>query len=285
MSIRLTGKEAAASILERTKEQADRMTASGHAPKIAIVRVGEKKSDLAYEAGIKRNADKAGVQAQSVPLPPDITEEELIAKIHALNDDASVSGILLFLPLPKGLNEAAVVNAIAPEKDLDGATDASKLGVYTGSGIGYPPCTAQAVMEILHYYNIPIGGKRAVVVGRSLVVGKPLSQMLLKENATVTICHSKTEDMPSVTKEADILISATGHIGTLTKEHVAAGQCVIDVGINFNSDGKMTGDVLYDEVSEIVDAITPVPGGVGAVTTAVLLSHAVHHKTEAAPCR
>ncbi len=276
MSIRLTGREVAASILERTKQRSLEQQKSGVTPKIAIVRVGAKKSDLAYENGIRKNAEKAAVLVETHELREQISQNELIEEIRMLNHDTSVSGILLFLPLPKGFDESAVVNAIDPAKDLDGATDASKLGVYTGSGIGFPPCTAQAVMEILHFYQIPVSGKRAVVVGRSLVVGKPLSMMLLKENATVTVCHSRTQDMPSVTKEADILISAAGHIGTLTQEHVSSGQTVIDVGINFTDEGKMTGDVLYEDVCDTVSAITPVPGGVGTVTTAVLLSHAVH---------
>ncbi len=275
MSVRLTGKEVAQAIFDRTRSIAEKQRAEGHAPKLAVLRVGEKKSDLSYEAGIRKNAEKAAVDVETHVLPLEVTQEDLISKIHELNTDDTVSGILLFLPLPKGLNEELIVNEIAPHKDMDGATDASKLGVYTNSGVGYPPCTAQAVMEILHYYNIPISGKRAVVVGRSLVVGKPLSQMLLKENATVTVCHSRSEKMEDVTKEADILISATGHIGTLNKDHVREGQNVIDVGINFGEDGKMTGDVLYNEVSEIAAGITPVPGGVGAVTTAVLLSHTV----------
>ncbi len=276
MSIRLTGREVAASILERTKQRSLEQQKSGVTPKIAIVRVGAKKSDLAYENGIRKNAEKAAVLVETHELREQISQNELIEEIRMLNHDTSVSGILLFLPLPKGFDESAVVNAIDPAKDLDGATDASKLEVYTGSGIGFPPCTAQAVMEILHFYQIPVSGKRAVVVGRSLVVGKPLSMMLLKENATVTVCHSRTQDMPSVTKEADILISAAGHIGTLTQEHVSSGQTVIDVGINFTDEGKMTGDVLYEDVCDTVSAITPVPGGVGTVTTAVLLSHAVH---------
>ncbi len=275
MKIRLTGKEVASAIYERTRRTAERMAAEGRTPEMAIVRVGEKKSDISYETGVKKNAEKAGVLVNSVVLPEDVEEETLLQTIDSLNKNDRIRGILLFLPLPKHLHEEKIVNAISPEKDMDGVTDASKLGVYTGSKVGYPPCTAQAVMEILHAYQIPIAKRRAVIVGRSLVVGKPLAMMLLGENATVTICHSQTQNLAKVTQTADILISATGHIGTLTKEHVREGQTVIDVGINFNAEGKMTGDILYDEISEIADAVTPVPGGVGAVTTAVLLSHVV----------
>lgn len=247
----------------------------GRKPAIAVVRVGTRADDLAYERGIKKQAEKAGMSVFVHELPVNADEDGLISVITKLNKDKLTDGILLFLPLPKHLDERKIVNSIAPEKDLDGMTDASRLGVYAGTGTGFPPCTAQAVMEILDHYQIPMEGKRAVIIGRSLVIGKPLSMMLLKRNATVTVCHSKTEHPEELAKEADILVSAAGRIGMVTKDYVKAGQTVIDVGINFNEAGKMTGDVLFDEVSPIVENITPVPGGVGSVTTAVLLSHAV----------
>lgn len=276
MSIRLTGKEVAADIFRRAAEMSDDVRKmKGRAPVLHIVRVGEKKADLAYERGVRKNAARAGVDVDTTALSEDVPEEELKETIRRLNEDAGTDGILLFLPLPKRFDEEKIVNLISPEKDVDGATDASRLGVYTGSETGFAPCTPEAVVEMMHYYRIPIRGKRAVIVGRSLVVGKPLSMLLLKENATVTICHTKTENLPSVTKEADLLISAAGHIGTVKKEHVREGQYVFDVGINMSPEGKMTGDVLFDEVSPVVKAITPVPGGVGAVTTSVLMLHTV----------
>lgn len=274
MSIRLTGKEVALSIYKRTSALSERVRREkGRPPVLAIVRVGEKGADLAYERGVRKNAQKAGVEVKTTALREDVQEEKLKSTIISLNKDGGTDGILLFLPLPKRFDEAGIVNLISPEKDVDGATDASRLSVYTGSGSGFAPCTPQAVVEMMHYYKIPIRGKRAVIVGRSLVVGKPLAMLLLKENATVTVCHTRTEDLPSVTQEADLLVSAAGHIGTIGREHVRKEQCVFDVGINMTPEGKMTGDVLYDEVSPLVHAITPVPGGVGAVTTSVLMLH------------
>lgn len=272
----LSGKETAASIMQNNLSRSQHFQEKyGRKPTVAVVRIGEKPDDLAYERGVRRNAGKAQMDLKTCELPADADEQQVIETIRQLNTDRKVDGILLFLPLPKHLDERKIVNSIDPKKDLDGVTDASRLGVYTGSGTGFPPCTAQAVLEILDHYQIPLEGKRAVVIGRSLVIGKPLSMMLLKRNATVTICHSRTKNLKDITREADILVSAAGRIGMVTRDHVRAGQTVVDVGINFTAEGKMTGDVLFDEVSPIADKITPVPGGVGAVTTAVLLSHAL----------
>lgn len=269
----LSGKEVAAAITKETKTQADAMRASGHPASLRIIRVGEKGSDLAYERGVRKRAEAAGVLFSVDALPEDAAECDVISAIEKANSDSSVHGILLFLPLPKNLNEQRIINFIAPEKDLDGATDTSMLGVYKGTDEGFPPCTPEAVVRILDHYGIEIAGRDIVIVGRSPVVGKPLAQMLIARNATVTTCHTKTVDLPQKTRRADILISAAGHRGTITAEHVREGQVVIDVGINFDSAGKMTGDVDYDNVSKIVSAITPVPGGVGSVTNAVLLAH------------
>lgn len=269
----LSGKETAAAITQETRRKADAMRESGQAASLRIIRVGEKKSDLSYERGVRKRAEAAGVDVSVDVLPEDTNDAKVMEAIEKANRDDSVHGILLFLPLPKTLNEKKIINCIAPEKDLDGATDTSMLGVYKGTGEGFPPCTPEAVIRILDYYGIEISGRDVVIVGRSLVVGKPLAQMLIARNATVTTCHTRTVDLPEKTKRADILISAAGHRGTIRAEHVREGQIVIDVGINFDEAGKMTGDVDYDEVSEIVSAITPVPGGVGSVTNAVLLAH------------
>ena len=193
--------------------------------------------------------------------------------VDRLNADASVNGILCQLPLPGHIDETEVLRRISPEKDVDGITDASLTGVFTGNGTGFAPCTAQACIEILRHFGIETLGKRAVVIGRSLVIGKPVSMMLLKENATVTICHTKTRNMSEICREADILIAAAGKAGTVTKEFLREGQTVIDVGINVNSEGKLCGDVMFDDAVGTVDTITPVPGGVGSVTTSVLLRH------------
>jgi methylenetetrahydrofolate dehydrogenase (NADP+)/methenyltetrahydrofolate cyclohydrolase len=237
--------------------------------------MGEKKSDLAYERGIRKHADMAGCSVVTDAFPQDVREDDLVSRIRELNEDETVDGILIFQPLPKQLDSHRVIEAVSAGKDVDGATDASRLFVYTGHGSGFAPCTAQSVIEILDYYGVALQGKHAVIVGRSMVVGKPLANLFLARNATVTVCHSKTENLASITRTADILVSATGHIGTLGGEHVSRDQYVLDVGINFGPDGKMTGDVLYDEVAPHVRALTPVPGGVGSVTTAVLFKHVV----------
>ena len=307
MSTLLSGKETAAALTEKTKAAAEELHAKGKAPTLLIIRVGEKKSDISYEKGVRKRAQEAGIDVRVTALPDGTsagssedgtgcgkpsdgngqasagsckdaapcTEDDLAAVIRGANADASVSGILLFLPLPKSIDEKKIINLIAPEKDMDGATDASMLAIYKGAGEGYAPCTAQAVLEILDFYNIDVTGKNIVVVGRSPVVGKPLALMLIKRNATVTVCHTRTVNLPEITRRADIIISAAGHPRTITAEHVREGQIVIDVGINFGPDGKMTGDAAFDEVSPIVSAITPVPGGVGSVTNAVLLSHII----------
>ena len=195
--------------------------------------------------------------------------------IRQVNEDAGIHGVLIFRPLPKHLDEEAVIRALDPEKDVDGITDGSMVGVFAGREQGFPPCTPQACMEILDHYQIDCTGKKAVVVGRSLVVGKPAAMMLLKKNATVTICHTRTKDMPAVVKEADIVIVAAGRAGVVDDRYVSPGQIVIDVGINVNEQGKLCGDVAYDKVEPVVEAITPVPGGVGSVTTSVLVGHVV----------
>lgn len=274
MSEILYGPSAAAALDEETMRRTAALKAAGISPKLAIVRVGRKEADLSYERGVLKRAEKVGILAEVTELPELCREMDLLSVIGRLNADPDVHGILLFRPLPKELDEEKIVSFISPEKDVDGVTDASAVGVYAGKDIGYPPCTADAVMRILEHYGYELQGKRAVIVGRSLVVGKPLSMMLLKKNATVTICHTKTKDLPSVTKEADLLIAAAGHIGTIRAEHVREGQTVIDVGINVNEEGKLCGDAEAEEIAPIVCAYTPVPKGVGSVTVSVLLQHA-----------
>ena len=264
----LLSKEVNASLNEEIKAKL-----VGGSRKLAIVRVGEREDDLSYERGATKRFATLGMEVEVHALPVDVTEEELVSCIHKLNDDESVDGILLFRPLPKHLNEKAIVNELKPSKDVDGITDASMVSVFKGFGEGFAPCTPSAVMRILEHYDVDLTGKEVVVVGRSLVVGKPLAMMLLTKNATVTICHTKTKDMAEVTRRADIVIVAAGKAGVIGKEHVREGQIVIDVGINVDENGKLCGDVRFDEVSEVVDAITPVPGGVGGVTTSILASH------------
>ena len=271
----LKGAPVTKALNEKMAAKVVELRGKGITPTLAILRVGEREDDLSYERGATKRCETVGVAVKSVVLPIDVSQEALISAINELNDDNSIHGVLMFRPLPKNLDEKAACRALNPAKDVDGITAGSLAGVFTGSGEGYPPCTAQAAMEILEYYGYNLTGKRAVVVGRSLVVGKPAAIMLMGKNATVTTCHTRTVDMPSVTREAEILIVAAGKAGAVTKEYLAPGQIVIDVGINVNDEGKLVGDVLFEDADPTVAAITPVPGGVGTVTTSVLVSHVV----------
>lgn len=271
----LKGAEVTAALNERIKADVEALKAKGVNPTLAIVRVGERPDDLSYERGATKRCDTLGVAVEKVLLPEDVTQEELMAAIDRVNNDDKIHGVLIFRPLPKHLDDEAVRRALKPEKDIDGITDGSLVGVFAGTKQGFPPCTPQACMEILDHYGIDPKGKKAVVVGRSLVVGKPAAMMLLGKHATVTVCHTRTVDMPAVCREADILIVAAGRAGVVGKEYVSPNQVVIDVGINVNAEGKLCGDVNFEEVEPVVDSITPVPGGVGTVTTSVLVGHVV----------
>lgn len=274
MAVELKGAPVAAAIDERSRAGIAALAEKGITPMLALVRVGEREDDIAYENGAVKRCERVGVAYQKVTLPENVSQETLLTEIYKLNRDASVHGVLLFLPLPKRFDGGAVRAALAPEKDIDGVTEGSLAGVFTGSGRGFAPCTAQACVEILDYYGIDCKGKKAVVVGRSLVIGKPVSMLLLDRNATVTVCHTKTVDLPAVVREAEIVIAAAGKPKVVGSECFSAGQAVIDVGINF-VDGSMYGDADFDAASKTVAAITPVPGGVGTVTTSVLVNHVV----------
>ena len=270
----------AAAVVAAMKEgllvRADALRAQGVVPVLAIVRVGDRADDLAYERGAEKRCASVHVDVRSVVLPETCSDSELQAELAALNRDRDVHGILLLRPLPGHLDEAAACAALAPEKDVDGVTEASLAGVFAGSGRGYAPCTAQACMALLDYYGINCRGKRAVVLGRSLVIGKPAAMLLLQKNATVTICHSGTEDVPAVLREADIVIAATGKMESLGAACFRAGQTVIDVGMSWNEEKqKFCGDVRFEEAEPLVDAISPVPGGVGGVTTCILAQHVI----------
>ena len=275
MAKQLLGKEVTAALNERIKADVAKLNEKGIKPTLGIIRVGERPDDLSYERGATKRCETLGVECKKYLLPADVSQEELLKVIDEVNHDDNIHGVLMFRPLPKHIDQTVVENALAAEKDVDCQTDASLGGVFTGKKVGFPPCTPQACMEILDHYGIDCTGKKAVVIGRSLVVGKPAAMMLIKKNATVTVCHTKTVDMPSVTREADILIVAAGRAGVVDAEYVSEGQIVIDVGINVNAEGKLCGDVDYAAVEPIVEAITPVPGGVGSVTTSVLVGHVV----------
>ena len=272
----LKGKEVAAAVNADSKERAAALKEKGIIPTLAILRVGEKGDDISYEKGAMKRCANIGVAVKNVILPQDTDQETFYQTIDDLNHDPSVHGILMFRPLPKHLNNEKARNAIAPEKDIDGCSDGSLAGVFTGNGRGYAPCTAEAAVAILDHYGIEVSGKNAVIIGRSLVVGRPLAMMLMERNATVTICHTRTRDIPEMTRRADIVVSCMGRIEALNAEYFSEGQTIIDVGITWNeAKQKVSGDVLFEEAEPLADAITPVPGGVGAVTTSLLVRHVV----------
>ncbi|MDR1821814.1 MAG: bifunctional 5,10-methylene-tetrahydrofolate dehydrogenase/5,10-methylene-tetrahydrofolate cyclohydrolase [Oscillospiraceae bacterium] len=270
------GQPVADKLNEKMKEDIAALAAKGVAPTLAIVRVGEKASDISYEKGAIKRSETVGVAIKHVLLPADITQDAFIAEIKALNADKSVHGILVFRPLPEQLDDTALRETLLPEKDVDGITPGS-LGTAMAGGVGpgFSPCTAQAVMEILDFYEVDVKGKDVTVIGNSLVVGLPLTNLLSARFATVTNCHIFTKDVPAKAKSAEILISAAGKAGLVSAKHMSEGQIIIDVGINFTPEGKMCGDVTFEDAEAIAKAATPVPGGVGSVTTGVLVSHVV----------
>ena len=275
MAKQLLGKEVTAAINEKIKRKTEELVQKGIQPTLGIIRVGENPSDISYEKGAAKRCETLGVACKKYLLPENVSQEEVLSVIDEVNRNDEIHGVLMLRPLPKHLDQAVIENALDSRKDVDCMTDGSMSGVFTGKPIGFPPCTPQACMEILDYYGIDCTGKKAVVVGRSLVVGKPAAMMLLQKNATVTVCHTRTKDMPSVVREADIVIVAAGRAGVIDDTYLRPGQIVIDVGINVGEDGKLCGDVDYTKAEPIVEAITRVPGGVGSVTTSVLVGHVV----------
>ena len=277
----LRGAPVARAIMDKTAGEITRLAQAGIMPKLAVFRVGSREDDIAYERSIIKRFSAAGAAAEVMALSEDATQEELEAAVRRAADDESVHGILVFSPLPKKFNAGRIRMLIPAEKDVDGMTDASLAGVFRGDKNAFAPCTAQAVVEILRYYGMEnLAGKRVTVVGRSTVVGKPLAMLLLGMNATVTVCHTKTADTAAECRRADVVIACAGQARMVTDEYMSAGQIIIDVGINADGDG-ICGDVDYAAAQSIVAAATPVPGGVGAVTTAVLLSHTVRNAATA----
>ncbi len=273
----LSGKPVADALCAKTAAEASQLRAAGTVPTLCVVRLGEDPSDLSYERGILKRAQQVGVEVRVEALPVDSSAEELKAVLARLSGDDSVHGVLLFRPLPKALRpqEAEIISALAPCKDVDGMTDGSAAGVYLNKPLGYAPCTPSACIEILRYYQIDPTGMRTVVVGRSNVVGKPLAMLLLNQNATVTICHTKTKDLAAETRKAELLVASAGRAEMIGKAHIAPGAVVLDVGVNWSEEkGRYVGDVCPEE-AQAASAMTPVPGGVGSVTTAILLRHVV----------
>lgn len=273
----LKGKPVADAMKAELTKKIEELKARGLTPKLGIIRVGKRPDDLFYEGGAKKTCAAVGMESEVFEYAEDIDQAAFEAAVAEVGAKKDVHGILMFSPLPKHLDERKIRTLIPVEKDVDCLTLGGAAKVFTDDPTGFPPCTPTACMEMLHFYDIPIKGKKCVVVGRSLVVGKPLSMLLLREHGTVTICHSRTENLPQVCQDAEILIAAVGRAKMIKANYVKEGQIVIDVGINADPDnpGKYCGDVDFAEVEPVVAKISPVPAGVGSVTTSVLCKQTV----------
>lgn len=271
----IKGKPVADKISEILINDVKNLKIKGIYPKLTIVRVGSRGDDLAYERGALKKCQTIDIETEVLELDENITQEDYINEIKRLNNDESVHGILCFRPLPKHLNEDEIKYVISPEKDVDSFSPINTAKVMEGDTTGFTPCTPTAVLEILKHYDVSLSGAKVAVLGRSMVVGKPAAMLLLNENATVTVCHSRTKDLQSITSDADILVAAVGRAKMVKSEFVKEGAVVVDVGINVDESGKLCGDVDTDDVLDKVSMITPVPAGVGSVTTSILAKHVV----------
>lgn len=267
----LKGLPVAESINEKLIAQLENF--EGAVPHLAIIRVGEKPDDMSYERGATKKMDKVGFRCTSFVFDADIDNDSFQKEFDRINDDDDIDGILLLRPLPKHIDEKSILDRINPRKDLDGISAVNMAKVYSGDESGYAPCTAEAVIEMLDFAGVDLKGKNVAVVGRSLVIGKPVSMLLMKKNATVTICHTKTVDMPGICKKADIVVAAAGVAKMINESYIGENAVVIDVGINVDEDGKLCGDVDFERITDTASMATPVPGGVGSVTTSVLAKH------------
>lgn len=271
----IKGKPVADQISENLIKEVNELVKEGINPKLAIVRVGAKGNDLAYERGALKRCQTIGIETEVIELSEDITQEEYEKALRNLNENKDIHGILCFRPLPKQLNEEEIKYVISPEKDVDCFSPINSAKIMEGDTSGFPPCTPTAVVEILKHYNVELQGANVAVLGRSMVVGKPTAMLLLNENATVTICHSRTKNLEKVTSEADILIAAVGRAKMIKENFIKKGAVVIDVGINVDEDGNLCGDVDTSAVFDKASMITPVPAGVGSVTSSILAKHVV----------
>ena len=270
----LTGKEVAQKMDQDIQKDVQELKAKGINPALRIMIVGEAEDSVYYANSAKKMAEKNGILCEIEQLAGTLSQDEFVNILKQRNADKNVHGIIVMRPFPKQISEDVVKYVLSPEKDVDCFNPVNAGKIMAGDMTGFPPATPQAVMEMLRFYEIPMSGKDAVVIGRSMVVGKPMSMLLLGENATVTVCHSKTKDLPGVCKRADIVVAAIGRAKMITADYIKPGATVMDVGINPEGD-KFVGDVNTDAVKEVAGAITPVPGGVGTVTTRVLLKHVV----------
>ena len=270
--LELRGKKVSDGIKEYVSKELETLS---FVPKLAIVRVGENPDDMSYERGATKKLKSFGLDVASYVFPQDISDEEFKKAFKNINEDDEVTGILLLRPLPRTINEKDIENMINPKKDLDGISPINIAKVFVGDTTGFSPCTAEAVIEVLKAYDIELTGKRVTVVGRSMVVGKPVSMLLLKENATVTMTHTRTVDLKKTCSDAEIVIAAAGRAKMLNSDYCRQDAVMIDVGINVDENGKLCGDVDYATLDGKASAATPVPGGVGTVTTAVLAKHLI----------
>lgn len=270
--LELRGKKVSDGIKEYVSKELETLS---FVPKLAIVRVGENPDDMSYERGATKKLKSFGLDVASYVFPRDISDEDFKKAFKEINEDDEVTGILLLRPLPLTINEKDIENMIDPKKDLDGISPINIAKVFEGDTTGFSPCTAEAVIEVLKAYDIELTGKRVTVVGRSMVVGKPVSMLLLKENATVTMTHTRTVDLKKTCSDAEIVIAAAGRAKMLNSDYCGQDAVMIDVGINVDENGKLCGDVDYATLDGKASAATPVPGGVGTVTTAVLAKHLI----------
>ena len=277
MALLLKGGPVAEAMSQRLLDQCATLKEAGVTPVFAIVRVGEKANDISYERGATKRAQALGVEVRNFVLPESVTEDQLVETLEGINHDSGIHGCLMFRPLPPHLDTPRVARTLDASKDVDAMTSSAMGVLLSPSAVGYAPCTAQASLEILKYYQIPLQGKRITVIGKSMTVGLPTALLMMNEEATVSVCHilSRPEDTRDLCKDADIIISAAGCPGLVTRDYVRHGQIVVDVGVTLCKDGKLHGDVAFEEVEPIVEAITPVPGGVGSVTSTVLVGHVV----------
>lgn len=270
----ISGRELASSIKNELKNEVTELIKMGIQPKLTVILVGDDPASHTYVRGKERASKEVGIESEIIRADATITEKELLREIERINEDSTINGLLVQLPLPKHINEKSIINAIDPNKDVDGFHPINVGKLMIGDD-GYLPCTPHGIIELIKSTGIDITGKNAVIIGRSNIVGKPLAILLLRENATVTVTHSRTVDLKSITREADILISAIGKPEMITKDYVGEGAVVIDVGTNHNAEGKYVGDCDFDSVSEVAGYITPVPGGVGPMTITMLMKNTV----------
>lgn len=273
----LDGKKVAEVITSDVRARAQALSEKGTTPTLAIIRVGEKPGDVSYEKGAEKRAEKACVAIREFHFPDDVENEELMDTIMQINRDDSIHGLLMLRPLPDHIDEVSICEMLDPAKDVDGITSGSLAGVFMDTGQGYPPCTAEACMAMIDHYDIDLKGRKVVIMGRSLVIGKPVAMMAMKRHATITMIHSRTrpDDLNAASRDADVIIAAMGRAKAVGEEQLGKDQILIDVGINVDEDGRLCGDIDPVAAESRAGWRTPVPGGVGSVTTAILMKHVI----------